>query len=180
MPLTVSVKVSPVGVALNRLNKRFRDAARASLGRADTVLGEQALLQLTSEGRHGGTPYRKLRPFTVLQRRRKFNYYRRPGSGAPEHPILFWSGGIRATVQGKGSSSVQAKVSAQGNEFTLTRKYRGRGSDTASSRVALSHLGDKSKNRPERPIFPLNQGNRIVRAISTAIARAFGRELKRP
>ena len=178
MPIRVTVKMPDV----RKLSRRIERAARActviALPAADLQLGNEAAFQIESEGAHLGTKWPALKPATVQARKRRIRYYRHASGGGPEHPMVLWTRRIWNEVKKAGRL-------AKGR-LTVTREYVSTSdqSEPTRNRLVLTHYGDPTVNRPARPIFFIENGNRMARGAFRIFASVFGRhwptEMGRP
>lgn len=152
-----------------RVVARARRASEQALPAADLQLGNEAAFQIESEGKHLGTSWQTLRPATVKARRKRWRYYRKPSGAGPEHPMVLWTRRIWNEVK-RGGRLAKAKL-------TVTRTYESSSteSEPTRNRLVLTHYGDPKMNRPARPIFFIEPGNRMARGPFRIFAAVFGR-----
>ena len=85
--------------------------------------------------------------------------------------MVRWTGRIHAEVKKPGRFS-KAKLS-------VTREYVSTSdeSEPTRNRLVLTHYGDPTVNRPARPIFFIENGNRMARRPAEVFAAVFDRYL---
>lgn len=170
MPVKVRVTLPGVRAMTQRVAAKARASTVRALPAADLQLGTEAAFQIESEGKHLGTPWSKLRPATVEARRKRIRYYRKPSGAGPEHPMVLWTRRIWQEVKRAGRLS-RGKLS-------VTRTYEAfsQESEPTRNRLVLTHYGDPTVNRAARPIFFIEQGNRMARRPFDVFAKVFGYE----
>lgn len=148
---------------------RARLAAEVALPAADLQLGNEAAFQIESEGRHLGLAWQQLKPATVKARRKRKRYYRKPSGAGPAHPMVLWTRRIWEEVKQGGRLAKR--------RLTVTRDYQSFSdkSEPTENRLVLTHYGDPTVNRPARPIFFIDQGNRMARGAFRIFASVFSR-----